>query len=388
MKKTVKQITIVIALFLMLCNSVIAQNTSKFVINGVLKNFKTMPKKLFLIYPEYEKKETDSSDVVNGTYKFTGEIENDALPLQIALGPSLDLMGPMLDLQVKANIIKGETKVVSDGMLYNYTETGASEKVYNQYKDIYQKYLKPAIKFTNKRYTVDYRSRQTSRAQAYEEYKGESKDYVVDHYNFIVQHPNSALAPYIAFSISNYLEVKEKADSLIDILSASDIKSKVRTAALKQLREKSKELAAASLVLAGNMAPDFTQNDVDGNPVKLSSFKGKFVLIDFWASWCGPCRAENPNVVKAYTKYKAKNFEILSVSLDNTNAKDAWQAAIKKDGLTWAQVSDLKGWQNEAGKLYAVKAIPQNFLVDPSGKIIATNLRGEELDKALDKFLK
>ncbi|MBB6271885.1 peroxiredoxin [Pedobacter cryoconitis] len=136
------------------------------------------------------------------------------------------------------------------------------------------------------------------------------------------------------------------------------------------------------------MAPDFTQNDVNENPIKLSSFKGKFVLIDFWASWCKPCRAENPNVIKAYAKYKDKNFEILGVSLDEETGKTAWIEAIKKDGITWPQVSDLKGWKNEAAKLYAIKSIPQNFLIDPSGKIIATNLRGEELEKALDKFLK
>jgi peroxiredoxin len=133
----------------------------------------------------------------------------------------------------------------------------------------------------------------------------------------------------------------------------------------------------------GAMAPDFTQNDVHDQPVKLSNFRGKYVLLDFWASWCGPCRAENPNVVKAYQKYKDKNFTVLGVSLDQAGKKEAWLAAIERDGLSWTHVSDLKFWNNEAAKLYGVRAIPQNFLIDPNGKIIAKNLRGEALEQKL-----
>ena len=137
----------------------------------------------------------------------------------------------------------------------------------------------------------------------------------------------------------------------------------------------------------GAIAPDFVQNDVDDRPVKLSDFRGKYVLLDFWASWCGPCRAENPNVVKAYNKYKDKNFTVLSVSLDQPGKKDAWLAAIKADGLSWTQVSDLKFWKNAAAVQYAIMAIPQNFLIDPKGKIIGKNLRGEALDKKLEEVL-
>jgi thiol-disulfide isomerase/thioredoxin len=115
----------------------------------------------------------------------------------------------------------------------------------------------------------------------------------------------------------------------------------------------------------------------------LSSYKGKYVLIDFWASWCGPCRQENPNVVKAYNKYKTKKFTIIGVSLDKPGAKDAWMSAIKNDGLTWTQVSDLQFWDNKAAKLYGITSIPQNFLLDPTGKIIAKNLRGGDLEAKL-----
>jgi len=109
--------------------------------------------------------------------------------------------------------------------------------------------------------------------------------------------------------------------------------------------------------------------------------------LDFWASWCGPCRQENPNVVKAYNKYKDKNFTILSVSLDKADGKAAWLAAIQNDGLTWTQVSDLKFWNNQAAALYFVTSIPSNFLIDPSGKIIARDLRGDDLDAKLAEVL-
>jgi len=138
----------------------------------------------------------------------------------------------------------------------------------------------------------------------------------------------------------------------------------------------------------GSVAPDFTQNDPNGKPVKLSDFRGKYVLIDFWASWCTPCRHENPNVVKAYAQFKNKNFEILGVSLDNPNAKTAWLNAIEKDKLTWPQVSDLQGWKNQVAILYGVESIPQNFLLDTKGVIIAKNLRGEELIRVLSNTLK
>jgi peroxiredoxin len=139
-------------------------------------------------------------------------------------------------------------------------------------------------------------------------------------------------------------------------------------------------------IAVGNMAPDFTLPDTEGKPVSLSSFKGKYVLVDFWASWCGPCRGENPNVVANYNKYKNKNFTVLGVSLDEDKTK--WLAAIKTDNLTWKHISDLKGWASAAARLYGVESIPFNVLLDPSGKIIATDLREEDLGKKLGEVLR
>lgn len=143
----------------------------------------------------------------------------------------------------------------------------------------------------------------------------------------------------------------------------------------------------------GNKAPEIMMAAPKGNVITLSSFKGKLVLIDFWASWCGPCRAENPAVVAAYNKYHAstfkngKGFEVFSVSLDQNQA--AWIKAIEKDQLTWPfHVSDLQGWNNAAAKRYGVNSIPSNVLVDENGIIIAKNLRGEALETTLESHLK
>ena len=141
-------------------------------------------------------------------------------------------------------------------------------------------------------------------------------------------------------------------------------------------------------VSIGRPAPLFTAADTLGNPVKLSDYRGKYVLLDFWASWCGPCREENPNVVKAYQQYKDRNFDVLSVSLDQPGKRDAWIKAIHDDQLSWTHVSDLKYWNNEVAQLYMVKSIPQNFLIDPKGKIIAANLRAEALSKTLEELIK
>ena len=151
---------------------------------------------------------------------------------------------------------------------------------------------------------------------------------------------------------------------------------------------KAAALLKASAALAVNqVAPDFTAPTPDGKTMKLSDLRGKYVLLDFWASWCGPCRAENPNVVKAFNRFKDKNFDILGVSLDRTGDQAKWTAAIEKDGLAWHHVSDLKWWSSDIAKLYMINSIPQNFLLDPQGRIIAMNLRGEALEAELEKVI-
>ncbi|MFT3701501.1 MAG: TlpA disulfide reductase family protein [Agriterribacter sp.] len=195
---------------------------------------------------------------------------------------------------------------------------------------------------------------------------------------FVKENPASYLSPFQLLQTYSsdmvYTELEPLYSALDPKMKDSYFGKKIKVA-----------LDAAKTTAIGSVAPDFTLNDVNGKPVSLASFKGKYTLVDFWASWCAPCRAENPNVVKAYNTYKAKGFEILGVSLDDK--KENWQKAIQQDKLTWTHVSDLKGWQSDAAALYDVKGIPMNFLLDKDGKIIAKSLRGEDLEKKLSELL-
>lgn len=150
------------------------------------------------------------------------------------------------------------------------------------------------------------------------------------------------------------------------------------------LENAAKKSKGQSHLTPGSQAPEISQTTPDGKTVSLSSLKGKYVLIDFWASWCGPCRRENPNVKRLYDKYAGKNFEILSVSLDSNS--DRWKSAIAKDGMNWLHVSDLKKWNSAAAADYGVKSIPFTVLVDPEGKIVATKLRGQGLQQKLEEL--
>ncbi|MFD1819588.1 Peroxiredoxin [Pseudarcicella hirudinis] len=202
-------------------------------------------------------------------------------------------------------------------------------------------------------------------------------DSVCNH--FISTNPNSIISAFIINSYYMRPGSEEKMMKYYNSLSA-EVKASFFGKEIKSLSDK------LAVVDTGKMAPDFSMADTTGKSIRLSSLKGKYVLVDFWASWCGPCRKENPNVVKAYNEYRDKGFEIIGVSLDNK--KEAWLKAINADKLTWIHVSDLKGWQNDAAKLYAVSAVPMNFLLDKNGKIIGKNLRSEELHKKLSEVVR
>lgn len=193
---------------------------------------------------------------------------------------------------------------------------------------------------------------------------------------YIASHPESVVSLTMVTDRAGMGNYKD----IVSVYNLLGPKAKA-SASGKRLAER---LAVLKRSAIGEPMLNFTQNDVNGKPVSFSDFKGKYVLVDFWASWCGPCRAENPNVLKAYNTYKDKNFTVVGISLDDKG--DNWKKAIKDDGMPWTQLSDLKGWKNEVSTYYGIMGIPSTLLIDPQGKIIAKDLRGEILNKKLEEL--
>jgi len=198
--------------------------------------------------------------------------------------------------------------------------------------------------------------------------------------NFVKSNPNSMVSLYALQAYAGPIPDVHEIEPFFNQLSES-VKSSDIGIGYADLIKKIKSTTV------GAVAPDFTQSDTLGNAVSLHNFKGKYVLVDFWASWCVPCRKENPDLLKAFNEFKDKGFTVIGVSLDQPGKKDSWMKAIHADHLTWTQVSDLKFWKNEVAQLYAVKAIPQNFLISPDGKIVAVNLKGDDLINKLTDLL-
>lgn len=342
------------------------------------------PTKAFLTYTIANKSRVDSAVSENGSWHFQGElVEPAAAKLLIdhaGVGMRRGAANPdVLPLYLENGkvIIKGRDSIKTANI--NGSRLNDEFIAYNKQID---RSTQDTEKARAKLFaaTPEQKKDEKFNEEIEREYSAAGVQRQSQQKQFIKTHPASFISLVAIQDISNAQTDVAVIEPLYNNLS-------------KQIKETpsgidmAKEIALQKTVAVGMTAPLFTQNDVEGKPVSLADFKGKYVLVDFWASWCVPCRAENPNVVKAYHQYKDKNFTIIGVSMDAAFTKNAWIAAIKADGLEWTQVSDLKFADNAVAKQYGIKSIPQNVLIDPNGKIVGKNLRGKALNNKLKELL-
>jgi len=359
----------------------------KYTVKGKVGNYSS-PAKMFLTYAyPGQKTVIDSSVTENGSFKFIGTLDrpvNATLILKktaakISLSRISDENQLRLYLEPGVIDIKGtdslSTSKISGGKL-------------NRDYAVYMKGISPIANDIAGVLKSFSQSRTITGDQATRKIDSLMLFYDKSHQDFVASHLSSPVSIYVLESYVANDKNLEEASNLFERLSPKVKQGPRAVEFAALLAGKKKALNNQMPTHVGAAAPNFEQPDVSGNKVTLSQFKGKYLFLDFWASWCKPCRAENPNLVEAYRMFKEKGLEVMSVSLDGAAQKQAWLNAIKTDGLTWLQVSDLKAWENSAALIYGVKAIPENYLIDPNGKIIAKNLRGEELLTVLSRIFK
>lgn len=358
-----------------------AKAQEKFTITGKMSQV-TRAAKVFLSYKTDGKSKIDSSIVTKGEFHFTGAVD---LPVQAAI--ELKYTAPAQngregkrapqDYQLFF-LAAGSTRVSATDNLHTAVITGGeSQEEFTRLTAQLKPYRQQSVEIATKNMELWKKSDTTGRVVLGKQQSVLSAKMLNIEDTFIRLNSNSFVSLHLLASRANYI-VPARFEPLYNGLSES-IKN---SAAGKSLGER---LDIAKKTSPGSMIFDFTQPDTKRQPFTLSSLRGKYVLIDFWASWCGPCRGETPYLKEAYQLFKDKNFEIVSISVDEK--QDAWLKAIKDDEMNWINVSDLKGFQNEVAAMYAIRSIPRNFLIDPKGIILEKNLRGETLIKKLKNYL-
>ncbi len=379
-----KKVFTLAGVFLGLCAT--AQTPQTFNIEGSLQHITLPVEKVYLSYPANGQYVNDSALVKDGTYRFSGKLEEPALAaLRVKYLPDAEgkpqKMSRTRD-QFSVFLSAGTATAVSVDSFSNATVKGLP--THDAFKNL-QELRKPydeKTKVLSEAYTKARLAKDEASMKALEEQFDELDNQLKTNVYapYIQKNPSSPIALYVVSQYAGWDIDPAAVEPLFKTLPAATR----QLASAKSLEER---IEIAKKTAVGRMAIDFVQNDTLGNPLALSSLKGRYLLVDFWASWCGPCRAENPNVVKAYHAYKDKGFHILGVSLDQPGAKERWMKAIHDDNLTWTHVSDLKFWDNAVAKSYGIRAIPQNLLLDPTGKIIAKNLSGDKLVKKLAELM-
>lgn len=359
---------------------------SDFTIKGVTKSV-TNGNKIYLVYAENGQRITDSTTVTDGSFEFKGQITSPVM------GNLFNNVNPYKkgantrNMDYTALYIEpGNITVNSADSLKSSVAAGTPANIDNAKLSALLKPLTDQEKALNEEYagyTKEQKEDKTVMDVLIGKFNAIRDQKTPIYLKFVKDNPKS----YISLVQLNALAGNDKVVGEVEKLYAT-LSPELKATKIGQSIPEA--INATKKTAVGITAMDFTQNDPDGKPVKLSDFKGKYVLIDFWASWCGPCRQENPNVVEAYQKFKDKNFTVLGVSLDGgttRTTKEQWLKAVEADNLTWTHVSDLQGWNNEVSRAWGIKSIPANFLIDPNGKIVAKDLRGNALHTKLAEVL-